>query len=68
MCDHRTQNWLVLMTLQLFYVWTVTFVWTWICTDETQATPLQANGRQCYLRKNIASVVARSAKPPLPPL
>ena len=53
----------------LCYVPTVTFVWAWICTDNTQTSRLKAKGRRCYLSQNIGPAVAGSARlapPPLP--
>ena len=52
----------------LFYVWTVTFVRAWICTDDTRAFRLQLKGRRWYLSQNIGPAVTGSAKPAPPPL
>ena len=38
-----------------------TFMWAWICTDDVQASHLQAKGRRCYLTQNIGPTVTRSA-------
>ena len=45
-----------------------TFMQAWICTDDVQASHLQAKGRRCYLSQNIGLAVTRSAGLALPPL
>ena len=49
----------------LFYVQTVR---AWICTDDMQASRLQAKRRRCYLIQNIGPAVTGSARPAPPPL
>ena len=49
-------------------LWTVAFVWAWICTDDIRASRQQAKGWRCYLSQNIGPAVAGSAGPPPPPL
>ena len=44
------------------------YVWEWIYTDGTQASRLQAKGRQCYFSQNIGPAVAGSAGPAAPSL
>ena len=43
-------------------------MWEWIYTDGTQASRLQAKGRQCYFSQNIGPAVAGSAGPAAPSL
>ena len=58
MCDHCTQNLLILRSLQLLFMFRLTFVQTWICTDNTRDSCQQAKGQWCYLSQNIGPAVA----------
>ena len=50
-------------------LWTMVFVWAWICTDDTWASCQQAKGWRCYLSQNIGPAVAGFAGPfPLAPV
>ena len=69
-CGQCTQNLLILRSPHLSFMCrlTVTFVWAWICVDDTRASYLQAKGRRYYLSKNICLAVSRSVGPAVSPL
>ena len=64
MCGHRAQNLLVLRSPQL----SLCPDCAGICTDDMQASCLQAKSRRCYLSQNIGLAVTGSARPAPPPL
>ena len=69
-CGQCAQNLLILRSPHLSFTCgsTMTFVWAWICVDDTRASCLKAKGRRYYLSKNICPAVSGSAGPAVPPL
>ena len=70
MCGHRAQTliWSFSGLRSSLLRSDRTFVWAWICTDDTRASRLQVKGRRWYLGQNIGPAVAGSAGPAPPPL